>query len=150
MRDRFMRGAVAGLIGGIALTAVSLFFIAVLGFGSLRFFDIAGLIIYGRRPVSLPEILFAEFGHLVVSSGAGVLYAFLVKAVSSRYYIIKGVAVGIATWFSVYSITTLFRVPHLTRISLNSSLSNLISSVVFGVVMAATLGWLDKRYAVHH
>lgn len=148
MHDRFMRGALAGLAGAIVSMGVSLFLIFVLKFGTLRFYDIGGTFIYGRKPVSLPEIAFAEFAHLVVSGGVGVLYAFLMPRISSRYNLAKGVMIGIATWFAVYAMTVLFKVPRLQHTSLESSLSNVISSAVFGLVMAATLGWLDNRHKV--
>lgn len=144
MRDRFIRGAIAGIVGALASILVSIVLTMVLKMGSIHFYDVSGMILYGRRPHGLLETLFAEIGHFSVSAGIGVMFSYLVPLFTSRFYLVKGVAFGIGTWFAVHLASSFFRVPLITRMSVGSLFAQFIASCVYGVVMALTLRWIDN------
>lgn len=143
MRDRFIRGAIAGIAGAVASILISLLLTMVVKMGNVHFYDVSGLILYGRRPNGLLEKLFAEIGHFSVSAGIGIAFSYLVPLFTSRYYLIKGVAFGVGTWFAVHFATSFFRVPLSIRMSIGSLFAQFIASCVYGVVMALTLRWID-------
>lgn len=145
MNDRFMNGLLAGTIGGIAAGASDILLVDILKLGSLRFADFAAILLLGTKPDTFVEYVFGKIGHVGFSAGLGVIFAYLVQLISSNYLYIKGVFFGLATWFFVYAVTLLFRVPGLTSISINSAVVDYVGSAIYGLVLAYALQRLEKR-----
>ncbi|HCT35688.1 MAG TPA: hypothetical protein DF292_01470, partial [Firmicutes bacterium] len=124
MRDRFMRGLLAGLIGGIAALAVNLFSTEVLKFGDLHFYEISGVMIFGHLPRGLMQSIFAEIGHIGLSAGVGIALAYLLPKIKTSHLWVKGAFAGLAVWFAVYAITVLFKVPSVHKTGFPSALTN--------------------------
>lgn len=147
MRDRFVRGLLAGLAGGVAAIVVSLLLKDALRFGTLHFYDISGVMIFGRKPRGLAEALFAETGHLGFSATIGIALAYLFPRMKSTHLWIKGLFFGAAVWFAVYAITILFKVPEVQEADLSTAIGNLAESAVYGLVTVWVLKKLDRRLA---
>jgi len=147
MNDRFMNGLIAGAAGGLASIIVDTFFVDILHFGTLRFADFAGILILGSKPASIGEFIFAKIGHLGFAAVQGVIFAYLIIALSNRYIIAKGIVYGLGVWFISYVTTFLFKVPQLTDISLNSAIVDYLSSAVYGATLAYSFGMLEQRGA---
>lgn len=145
MRDRFVRGLLAGLAGGVAAIAVNVFLNDVLNFGTLHFYEISGVMIFGHKPRGLAEALFAEIGHLGLSSAVGIALAYLIPKMKSTHLWIKGIFAGGAVWFAVYSMTVLFSVRQIHVSSLKSAISNVIASIVYGLITVWMLKNFDRR-----
>ncbi|MGQ9779044.1 MAG: hypothetical protein ACUVRM_04075 [Bacillota bacterium] len=64
MRDRFMRGLLAGVAGGIVASLVNGLLVFIFKIGEFVFWDFAGIIILGRKPHGFWERAFAELVHL--------------------------------------------------------------------------------------
>lgn len=143
LRDRFMRGMLAGLIGGLAALAVNLFFNDVLNFGKLHFYQISGVMIFGHLPHGLMQSIFAEIGHLGLSATVGIILAYVLPKAKTSYLWIKGIFAGLAVWFAVYATTVLFEVPSVLKTDLPSALTNFLASVVYGLVTALMLRKFD-------
>lgn len=143
MRDRFMRGLLAGLSGGVAALILNLLLIDVLGFGKLHFFEISGVMILGQLPDGLIQDIFAEVGHLGLSATVGIALAYLLPSIKTDYLWIKGIFAGLAVWFAVYSTTVLFKVPGVLRIDFHSAVANSLASVVYGLVTVMVLHKFD-------
>jgi len=143
MRDRFMRGLLAGMIGGIAALAVNLFFNDVLNFGKLHFYQISGVMIFGHLPLGLAQSIFAEIGHIGLSAAVGIVLAYLLPKIKTDYLWIKGIFAGLAVWFAVYATTVLFDVPAVLKTDLPSALTNFLASVAYGLVTVIVLRKFD-------
>jgi hypothetical protein len=141
MKDRFTVGLISGVAAGIIGSLTNLFITQIVHFGSLRFIDFSAIFIYGRKPSGLAEDLFAWVGYLAFTAFLGIIFAYLIPLFSSQNFMLKATFFGIAVWFFCYAITFLFKIPHLTKISLSSALSNFIAASVFGLV----LGWIYPR-----
>lgn len=141
MKDRFTVGLLSGIGAGIVASLANLFITQILHFGNLRFIDFSAVFIYGRKPHTLGEDLFAWVGYVAFTSFLGVLFAYLIPHISSQNFMLKSIFFGIAVWFFSYALTFLFQSPFLQNISLPSAISNLIAASIFGLVM----GWLYLR-----
>lgn len=140
-----MRGLLAGVAGGIVASLVNIVLVFVFNIGELVFWDFAGVIIFGRIPKGFWEHAFAELGHLGFSGAMGVAFAYLIPAISSDYYLVKGLFFGLGTWFFIYSLAVLFHVPYVRVVSLGTAIGDYIASAVFGLVMAKFLRYLDVK-----
>lgn len=145
MKDRFMRGFLAGVTSGVLSGALDLLMVKVLKIGTLTFSDFAAIMIYGSKPSGFWEFAFAAFAFLGFVGVAGAVFAYLVTAITSKYYWVKGVVFSCAVWFGAYAITLLYKVAPLKTISLATAVENLLLSAVFGVLMAVILRWMDLR-----
>lgn len=61
IRDSFTRGLVAGVAAGIVIKPYDLL-AYYLGFSTVRWFDFAGTMMYGKKPLNLTEQVFATVG----------------------------------------------------------------------------------------
>lgn len=145
MNDRFMNGLISGSLAGIVSSFLNLFIINILHFGTLRYIDFAGILIYGRRPQGLAEDLFAFVGMVSFNSLLGIILSFLIPHISSKYFYIKAVTFGIMSWYSIYALSFLYQLPLLKRISLESSITNFTSAATWGIVYATSILWLKRR-----
>lgn len=143
--DRFFRGLTAGLIGGIAMNLWTVFTVSILNLKIIRFIDWAGVILYGELPMTHFQGFFALIMQLLWVGLLGIIFAYLISYTTSRGYLIKGAYYGVVIGLLIYAIPTLLRTPYLTFHSTATVLSNHTGGLIWGLTMAQTLRWLDKR-----
>lgn len=142
--DRFFRGFIAGIIGGvpsIIFNNLTKYF----HFSSVRFSDFFAVFIYGFKTSSLQYVLFSIFGQFIFFGILGSIFAFMLLGISSQGYIIKGWLFGATIWFLTYAVVTLFKLPNFKETLLSTSVSNFIGASIWGIVMALSLAYLDKK-----
>ena len=144
IEDRFTRGFLAGLTAGLAMNIFSLISLT-LGWVELTFLDWAGVFIFGRQHAGVPENAVALGGQLFFAAMNGVFFAYLLPALNSRSYFLKGLIFGLLIWLFSYAIAILFRVPFLSRLDLGTVTSNITGALIYGIVLALFLDWLEKR-----
>lgn len=145
LSDRFTKGFLAGIIGGVSTTILGYLFFQ-LKFGTLRFADFAAIMVYGREAEGVLEVLFAILIHWGFSGAAGAFFVYLLKKIRTENLIFKGWIFGVGIWFFVYIVTELFKIPELDTISLSSSVSNLLASSFYGIVMVYAYLYLEQTY----
>jgi len=92
--DRFFRGFIAGVIGGLAMNTWSLVSFHILNFTDRRFLDWAAVILYGHLPNTIFQAVYAQLIQLLWVGLLGIVFAFLIPTVTSRGYLIKGLYHG--------------------------------------------------------
>jgi len=145
LKDRFLNGCIAGSLSGLVASLFDYLFVSYFKFGTIHLIDFAGVFIFGSRPQTLGEKIFAQFGVLVFTALIGILFVHLILKISSRYLLWKGLISGILLWFFVYALVELYKVPHFHRTSLASSMENTIIAMIYGFVLSALLTWLQNR-----
>lgn len=143
--DRFFRGLIAGMLGGVAMNLWTLVALYVLNWEIIRFVDWAGIILFGDLPRSHLQGLFALWMQILWSGLLGVGFAFLIPQVTSQGYLIKSAFYGVIVGFFSYAIPTLLQVPILAEHSFATVFSNHTGGLIWGLVLGASLKWLDKR-----
>ncbi len=139
MEDRFERGFMAGVSGGIIMNVWS-FTAGYMKFTDLRMVDWAGIMFFGHTPpFTLIESVIAFFLQLGFSGVLGVIFAYLIPMLTSKSLHFKGLVFGSAVWFFIYGITSIFRVPGTVPSSVGTVVSNLISALLFGFVTSYVL-----------
>lgn len=141
--DRFLRGLIAGIIGGIAMNIWSLIAVTLFNWQILRFIDWAAVILYGNLSTSHSEGLFALVMQILWSGTLGIIFAFLIPHIKSNRFLIKGAVFGVIVGFITYAIPTLLQMPILKEHSFISVVSNHIGGLIWGLTMAQTLKWLN-------
>ena len=136
MRDKLTNGFVQGLIAGIISSAIDLILVGWFKFGNIRFLDYAGVHIYGFKPGTLGEKFFAQIIQLIFSGFLGIIFVYWIDKVRKMNLWFKGLIFSMGVWFLVYTITILFELKPLNKISLESTLENFLTSLIFGLTIA--------------
>lgn len=142
--DRFTRGLLAGIIAGIITKAYDIL-AYYLNFSTFRWLDVAGIITYGRKPLSTVEAIFATLSTWFFHALLGVIFVYLIQRLfSSDNLFLKGWFYGVTCWFLIYALIIIFKVPEFSIIPLKTSVSNFIGASIWGLVLAAVLQRLEK------
>lgn len=145
--DRFTRGLLAGIIAGFITKAYDIL-AYYLNFSTFRWLDVAGIIIYGRKPLSTVEAIFATLSTWFFHALLGVIFVYLIQRLfSSDNLFLKGWFYGVACWFLIYALIILFKVPEISIIPLKTSVSNFIGASIWGLVLAAALHRMEQPSA---
>lgn len=145
--DRFTRGCIAGILAGLVSSVFNLTAYYV-GFAKLRYLDFAGVMIYGRKPTSALEALFAWLGMYMFMALLGAIFAYLILGMTSKNYLFKGWFYGVIVWFAVYAIVILFKVPELSVFNLPTTFANFIGASLWGLALGYIFDKLDAKAKV--
>jgi len=141
--DRFFRGFIAGVVGGLIMNAWSLFSFHILHFTDRRYLDWASAVLYGHLPSSTFEAVYALIIQILWVGLLGILFAFLVPTITSRGYLLKGLIYGLSIGFLIYAIPTLLQMPELAETPVKTTVSDHIGGFIWGLTMAYTLHRMD-------
>lgn len=143
--DRFFRGFLAGVSGGLAMNLWSYVAYNIIKVTKIRFLDWAAVIIFGHMPLSKPEAIYALAVQLGFSGGLGVLMSYFIKGVGSQGIFLKGIIFGLGTAFVIYAVPALFQVPGLFIIPFSTVVANHMGAAIWGFVTAYSLNYLDRN-----
>ena len=143
MGDRFVDGFLSGMIavlvtGPLALAAKHFNFV------DLQFSDFAGILALGRIPESLAEKLFGSAVDVMISGTLGIIFAYLVLFIVSRYLLFKGWFYAGGVWFLFYPTVTVLFLEE-AHINVQTALLNAFLAGLFGLVMAQSFYWLHTN-----
>lgn len=144
MKDRFTLGFLSGIIAGIP-TQFFNWGGYYLHITTLRWVDLMGILVYGRKPVTLGEILLGIVWVYFFLGVLGIVFAFIIAKITSRNYLLKGVVFSILVSLLTHTLTQLFKVPELLNIPLKTSFSDFSGAIIWGLSLGYTLKWLNNR-----
>ncbi len=142
--ERVRNGFVAGVIAGVLMTVLDLTLLG-LGFVEIAYYDWGAALILGFRAVTLAQIAVGQVAHIVFAGVLGIVFAYLIQALSSLNYLLKGWVYGVLVWFSVHVLVNLFGFAMLTPIGVATALSDLATASLYGLVLAEVLHRLSPE-----
>lgn len=143
--DRFSRGFLAGVVGGVAMNIWSFIAYYVLNLPIIRFLDWSSIILFGDLPSTLWQGNYALMIQIIWSGFLGILLSLVFPHMGSKNYLIKGALFGLIIGFVIYAFPVLFKMPYLYKSKLETVISNHIGGIIWGLVTAQTLKWLDRK-----
>lgn len=135
IKDRFSRGLVSGLCGGVAMALINNIFY-FLGLSTVLFRDWSGILIYGGRGNSLGEMVLAQGAHLFFAGVVGVIFIYLISLIKINLLYIKATVWSLTVWFGSFSIAVLFELTQIIPVEGKSVFLNLIAAIIYGLVLA--------------
>ncbi|NLY92051.1 MAG: hypothetical protein GX081_10680 [Firmicutes bacterium] len=143
--DRFYKGFFSGVSGGVVANLWSFFVKDLLHYSARNFVDWTAVVLYGVLPTTWYEFLLAFFTNLLWTGFLGIIFAYLLLYLTPQGYLIKGALYGIITSFLIYGAAILLRMPFFTMIPFRTAFGNMIGGLLWGVITARTLFWLDQK-----
>lgn len=135
MRDRVLIGFVSGLLGGIGTDIVN-WILFSLGYTEVRFLEWASAVFLGHLPVNTAEIIALQATQTIWDGLLGILFVVLIPLIEPDHLIFKGLMYSIFLFLTFRAISVLFDLVYLNDLPLNAFLSNVLCSIVWGVLTA--------------
>lgn len=145
-KDRLVAGTVAGFVGSLQTVITGTIFKS-LGWADRAFFDFSTTL-YGKTTYAdegFFGFLMGVITQVAICVIFGVIFAYIIKATSSRYLYIKGIGYGFVLWMLLSSFGTIYNVPLFSDIPLNVAYTTLFTASLFGLVVAWTLKIIDNK-----
>ncbi|HBT16295.1 MAG TPA: hypothetical protein DEB05_05005 [Firmicutes bacterium] len=147
MRDRLTAGAIAGFVGGVAQDIFGIVAKA-LKLTDRGFVDFAERFMLYKNYPGVLAFLIGFIAQALIGAVIGVIFAYLIKFTSSRFYYFKGVGLGLFFWLTLGLAGTAYRLPLFKEVPPAASLMTLIGAILFGVVTAYLFKLLTVKLRV--
>ncbi|KUO52355.1 MAG: hypothetical protein APF76_04790 [Desulfitibacter sp. BRH_c19] len=145
LHDRFINGFIAGAFAGIILDLLN-YLSYKLNITEITYWEWASVLIYGYRTEITFEIILALVMQIFFAGIVGIVFAYLIKYVTSNYLLTKGVIYSLFVWFSANAITYMYDVSPLSPIKGDTVISNLITVSIYGIVLAMLIKRLESEH----
>lgn len=143
MRDRLLRGAVAGMLAGLFLFAVNYVSLRILQFSKARWVDAVSQLMFGHPAITRADWVMAAIAEAVLLAGLGFVFArLIIPEPGTGNYLLRGMGFALVVWLVIESLGGIFRVPHLYFRAWQTSVTNLVAVSGWGLL----LGWLMRRW----
>lgn len=143
-KDRYLRGAIAGVTAGLLMNIISLIIVEGFNFGEDLATDYMTEMLLGRQSLILFEKIISIFAHLLFTGLLGVLFSYLLLLIGSKFIIFKGISYSWTAWFMLYSVGILFEVPLLKINTAETVTIHAITALVYGLVLSISISYLEK------
>jgi len=144
VEDRFTRGFIAGLIGGIAMNILNYIARTWLHLPRSYVVNYTGVVIFGHQPDTTAEYLFSLFSQIGFAGFLGIIFAYLLLVIRNKNIVLKGVIFANVFWFFVFSLGTVCKLPLIQDPSIATVISHFINASFYGLVLALTLYRLNR------
>ncbi len=143
--DRTLKGFIAGISAGLIVSAIHLPAYYWFHIIKIRFLDWAAILVLRGLPQNAVETIFSLIQQLLWDGVMGIIFAFLLPAISWRGYKIKGAIYGMLLSFVFCSLAIMFRLPFLSeKAPLETILFNNLCVILWGIIVAVILKKLEK------
>jgi len=142
-KDWVMRGVAAGLIAGVAMTVANRTLVA-LNVSEQLYAYWGYVLVSGTAFRTLSEEIAGQLVHLAFCGFVGLAFTWLVRK-EKGCYVVRAVLWSIAVWFASNAVITLFNVTLLLPVGLDTIISHLVTTVIYGLTLAKALDYLDAR-----
>ncbi|MCK8826785.1 hypothetical protein MWH25_03370 [Natroniella acetigena] len=143
--DRTYKGLFAGTISAIIMNSINLTFFYVFNLTEIRFIDWTGLVMLGRIPDNTFEIVYILIIQIFWTGSLGIFFCLLIPHLSSQGNIVKGGLYAFLLTFIFRSVVILYDIAPLNNISTTTSLINVTSAFLWGLILALILQRLEHK-----
>jgi hypothetical protein len=144
--DKFLRGIISGLIGGVVKDVPILIPHALWNIPQITYWDYAAHIGFGGEHVNtLAAYALALPIEIAFGIGIGVIYVYLLDWIKTKHYLLAGVGFGAATWFILRAIMSIYEVEPFNKPGELTALINWVLSWLFGFIVAYVNQYLKKK-----
>jgi hypothetical protein len=144
MKDKMITGAFAGIIGAV-LQDIYGYLSKVIGLTDRGYIDFARAVTFYTIKEGPLETIMALIAHIIWDLLLGILFAYIIDRTSKSYYYLKAFIYGLALWFIIQVLGTLFRLPLFFNIPALAALLTLIGAVIYSFGIAYTFSFLERR-----
>lgn len=138
MKDRAIKGGLAGLIGSILCTVYEVISES-LRITDRSFLDYTATLVSHKVYPGIQGFIVAFLAQGALGVILGVVFVYLTKIISPKYLLLKGLGYGFSLWFLLSGFGTIYNLPTIRDIPPTVSLFDLTNSLLYGLVTAYAL-----------
>lgn len=143
--EKFFRGVLGGTVAGVLKDISDVIFHNLLKITDITFWDYAGVIALKRHPAGMLE---QAYSFLYQYFYRGDLYPSGTLSEDQTLFI-RGAVFGAMVWFAIHTAILAFHIEALmTSSDLITSIVNSVNSVIYGMILAYVIHYLEKREKV--
>jgi hypothetical protein len=141
-KDRLLRGALAGLIGGLWLIGWNLFSYYLLHFAKSTWAEAMSQLILGHGVENAIDFIISISFQCIWNAFIGVIFVRLVVPEKKGCYLGRAIGLQFIIWFFLEAIGTMYHIKSLDYVLWQTVLSNWVGITGFGII----LGCLTKKW----
>ena len=141
-KDRLIRGALAGIIGGLLLIGSNFFSQYLLHFAKTNWSESMSQLIMGHGVKNAMDLIVSICFECIWNSFLGVLFVRLVIPEKEGSYLGRALGLNFIAWFFLQAIGTMYHIKTIDLVQWQTVISNWIGITIFGITMA----WLTKKW----
>lgn len=145
MRDRAILGGISGIVGSV-FCALYEVIAESLKITDRSFLDYTATLVANKVYPGTLGFIVAFFSQTAVGILFGVVFVYLTKIISSRYYLLKGLGYGFTLWFLLSGFGITFKLPTIMDIPPTVSLFDLTNSLLYGLITAYFIKILSHKF----
>ena len=142
LKDRVLRGALAGIIGCLWLFAWNQASHSLLHFVKTLWTDALSQLVMGHQVKSTMNFIVAVVLLFMWNGFLGGIYTRIIIPERDGSYIGRAVLFGLIAWFFIYTFGTFYKIPTLDKGVWQTAISNWVAVIGWGII----LGWLTRRW----
>jgi hypothetical protein len=102
-----------------------------------------------RHPQGLLEFILAFWYEIIFSIFIAIIYIYLIPYLKTKHYLLRGAVYGTLVWFAVHAAALAFHIDAIiNRSDVISSIVNSINSILYGIILAYLIHYLEKKQNV--
>ena len=144
MLDKITKGFLAGTAGGFTMSILDLILYYIIKFDDELYLEWGSIVVFGRLPENIGEMIIGQISKITFAGFLGVIYFLFMKRQKIKINLINGTIFGTFSWFIIYGISILFRVPYLTTHSFEAVIATFLGAVTYGVTLTTTAKQLNN------
>lgn len=143
LHDPIMHGVLAGLSGGIVQTIYGVV-VKSLHLTNKVFYDYGEVLILGQlKPGAGFSI--GTIAHLISATCWGIAFSFIMKFGRKKYYVVKGIGLGMFIWLLFMGLATYYQMPEFKVLEINEAYALLGGASIYGLIMSLVYKYLDQK-----
>lgn len=147
MEDRAVAGALAGFASSILQEGYAQVIKAV-EVTDRSYGDFAFCLVTSNQADEIPEMVVGILSNIAIGILMGVIFAFLLKIITSKHLFLKGFFYGYVLWMLLLGFGSVFRLPEFTDMKPVHSLVALGGSIIWGAANAYFFKLFYRRNAI--
>lgn len=140
-----MNGIIGGAIAGILKNIPNAILHNWLKLTELSFWDYSAAVAFFRHPSNFGEQLYVFTYEIFFCVLLGIIYIYLNEKIRTEHYLIKGAIYGMLIWFLVHTVILAYQIQQLIKTDLATSLVNSLCSIVYGLLLAWIIHYLEEK-----
>ena len=143
--DQFERGFVIGITAG-GIKDLFSYISYALGWTKVSYGHWMGVYLLGRPVRNSLEFIYAQGVEIGLTDILGIVFTYCILRSGNKHNLwFKGLLLANTFYFLSYVMATLYRLPVIATPDISTSLSNLVTTSVFGIL----LGLFTERWGLH-
>ena len=145
--DRFARGFLIGMSVNVVKDSLNAFSYFVLHYSKSRYYQLISAFLLRREAKTTIELIYALLIEMAFAGVIGVFFMYYAYRIENKRNLwFKGLIFVNGVNFLAFTLGTFFKIPTLNSPPIETAVSSLITTSIFGVLLGYAIYWWESRH----